>query len=251
MFEIKKNPFAATQNLVVSFDLEWTKNYKIKNGNQPFCFSFVFFPLNTNISKLKEGLEFGILLKYVESKNEIKSLIEEADVILGHFLHHPGKVKVIGHQISSDISVILNYPSKAILPNFTHLKYLWKSRKEALVANKDIAVFDTRYDMGTLLEEGSRRLVDVCQECGLIVTQPEIATSMTKMQNDYYTSRDIAIRERISVLNIRHSLSAAILFLLHQEGEKLETPLNTNQLLYRNLAQQFQYINSKDFAHLL
>lgn len=239
------------QVIVVGFDLEWTKNYKIKNGNKPFCFSFVFFPGNVTLSAAEEQLNFGFYLRYTEREDDIEDLIQEANRILGYFLDYSGAMTIVGHQLSSDISVILNYPSGKQKSNFIRLKTLWQERKQAPSKKRNIEVFDSRYDMGVLLKEKSRRLVDVCEECRLKVVQPEISSSMTKMQNDFYASGEKNIMEKLSILNIRHSLSATILFFIHRDKRKASMAINVNRILRRNLADQFDYVSGKEFERLL
>lgn len=239
------------QAIVVGFDLEWTKNYKIKNGNKPFCFSFVFFPSDVTLSTVEEQLDFGFYLRYTKRENDIEDLIREANRIFGYFLDYSGAITIVGHQISSDISVILNCPSGKQKNNFIRLKTLWQERKHILSKKNNLEVFDSRYDLETLLKEKSRRLVDVCEECRLKVTQPEINSSMTKMQNDFYASGEKNIMEKLSILNIRHSLSAAILFLMHRDKRKIIRAINVNRILHRNLASQFDYVSGKEFEKLL
>lgn len=251
MIDLEKSISLSEQALVVSFDLEWTKNYKIKNGNQPFCFSFVFFPSTVTLGWTEKQLDFGFYMRYVERKDDIVSLIQEADRILGDFLKHTGRVAIVGHQLSSDISVILNYPLEKQQNHFSQLKNLWQSRKQNTLENKSVEVFDSRYDLEALLKEKSRRLVDVCHECRLNVTQPEIDSSMTKMQNEFYASGDKRIMEKLAVLNIRHSLSVAILFLMHRDKRKAKSVINVNRILRRNLAQYFDYVRGEEFKKLL
>lgn len=251
MLSYEKSIPLSRRAIVVGFDLEWTKNYKIKNGNKPFCFSFVFFPESVNLSAAEEQLDFGFYLRYTEREEDIEDLIREANRILGNFLDHSGTITIVGHQLSSDISVILNYPHGKQKDNFIRLKTLWQERKQVLPKKRNLKVFDSRYDLEVLLNGKSRRLVDVCEECRLEVAQPEISSSMTKMQNDFYVSGEINIMEKLSTLNIRHSLSAAILFLMHRDKCKVSVSINVNRILLRNLADQFSYVNGKEFEKLL
>jgi hypothetical protein len=59
--------------------------------------------------------------------------------------------------------------------------------------------------------------------------------------------------EMISVLNIRHSLSAMILFLLSQKGGKIKGKgkVNINRILFRNLEKYFAYVQTEAFKKLL
>lgn len=248
----KTIPFSSPKRVtVVGFDLEWTKNYKIKNGNKPFCFSFVFFPGDVALSTVEKQLHFGFYLRYAEREEDMEDLIREANRILGDFLDYSGAMTIVGHQLSSDISVILNCPSGKQKSNFIRLKTLWQERKQVPSKKRNLEVFDSRYDLEVLLKKKSRRLVDVCEECRLEVVQPEISSSMTKMQSNFYVSGEKKIMEKLSILNIRHSLSAAILFLIHRDKRKASMAINVNRILRRNLADQFDYVSGKEFEKLL
>lgn len=232
------------RRLLVSFDLEWTKNYKIKNGNKPFCFSFVYVNADKLPSNLEE-LKFGYISYYVDRIGEEFELIDVADRILANFLNE--KSLIVGHQLSSDISVLLNY-SKDTPEEFIQLKEFWHSRK----ADKSMArVLDTRYDLGAMLKNKSRRLVDVCTELNLDVSQPELKGSMTKMQNEFIDFGTEIIMEKLSILNLRHSLSALILCYYYLEDNTNPTPLNVNDIMYRNLKGKYAYVKSDSFAALL
>lgn len=93
-------------------------------------------------------------------------------------------------------------------------------------------------------------LVDVCHTSNLGVMQPEIAGSMTKMQRDFYDNQSSLILEKIAVLNIRHNLSSILLYLFYLYGRPI-LPININQILYRNLAGKFAYMESASFRALL
>ncbi|MBA3046957.1 hypothetical protein KJ863_00135 [Patescibacteria group bacterium] len=239
----------SAKELIVSFDLEWTKNYKIKNGNKPFCFSYIFFEPFADIAKTEKYLEFGLYLCYCENEDDISSLIKEANKILGKFFNMRKRMTMVGHQLSSDIAVMLKCDKKNKEIYFSQLKTLWRNRKEAI--NKEVNVFDSRYDLNFFLKGKSRRLVDICEERRLDVVQPELKFSMTKMQNDFYSTGNKEIMEKLSVLNIRHSLSTAILFLLSEKNSMPKKSINVNRILYRNLKDIFSYARSKEFKKLL
>lgn len=236
------------KNIVLSFDLEWTKNYRVSGGNKPFCFSFVYFPSCNLPINIEERLEFGFVARYIESNSEIPTLVKIADQILARFTDK-GNVTVVGHQLSSDIAVLLHYQNVVRLDNFSLLRDLWRKRTNHNPKHR-VSVFDTRYDLNGFLKGKSRRLVDVCVECNMDVTQPEITSSMTKMHKDFIATRDRAIMERLLVLNIRHSLSAALLYLFFRLNFKPRTVINVNRILYRNLRNYFRYVE-EDFQILL
>lgn len=232
-------------NFIVAFDLEWTKNYSLKNGNSPFCFSFVYFdPISSGNNF--ESLAFGFFTGYTESKDERHQLIESANTFLGALLNK--KCVIVGHQLSSDIGVILAEEG-ANTKNFEILKDFWHCRKKA--TNNIISIFDTRYDLGSFIIGRSRRLVDICEELNMNVFQPELSSSMTKMQNNFYESRDIRILEKLSVLNIRHSLSSAVLYNRFSNGADAEEMVSINKIIYNNLRDTFDYVKSPEFVSII
>lgn len=233
-------------NIIASFDLEWTKNYKQKNANKPFCFSFVYFSANIHHLMIEPCLDFGFISRYIEDPDELPELVSVADNILSKFLKNADVI--VGHQLSSDIGVILN----TRLPyarRFRQLKHYWRKRKER--PGNSIRIFDTRYDINSLIQGTSRRLVDVCKEFSLDVTQPELLGSMTKMQNMYFKTRDISIMEKLSVLNLRHSLSSALLYYYYNHEMIPPEQVNVNRIVHRNLKQHYEYVSGNKFRSLL
>lgn len=176
------------------------------------------------------------------------NLIDKAEKLLSKALKR-GEA-IVGHQFSSDIGVVLNFSERnGYRPkNFRHFKTLWHERDQG---SQKLNVFDTRYDLDSFLENESRRLVDICEECGLDVSQPELRSeSMTKFQKKYFETHDKEIMERLSVLNIRHSLSAAIVYLLYKKSRK-PVEINVNNILEHNLRDSFDYIDTSEFNELL
>jgi len=248
MLEIKKTIPSKAKELILGIDLEWTKNYRIKHGNKPFCFSFVYFEPIRNFSKIERELRFGFELYYVEKEEETLSLANKIESGLKKFLQQGTKTCFVGHQLSSDISVLMNLEECSKLNNIGKLRRIWRERRN----NKDnkIRVFDTRYDLEKFLTEKSRRLVDVCEELKLDVTQNEIQGSMTKMQNDFIRTNNLSIFEKIAVLNLRHSLSSAVLFSLFTINHKPKKKLNINRIIYNNAKNYFGYLNQDYFVQL-
>ena len=112
-------------------------------------------------------------------------------------------------------------------------------------------VIDTRYDVDRLTPIASRRLVDVAGDLGLDVTQPELAKgSMTKLHKTYLETHQADIFEKLAVLNLRHSLSTALIAAIYL-GAAVPRPLNVNNLLSDHLACNFDYVNSSEFAELV
>ena len=247
MLHVLKKPSSKLKKPVISFDLEWTKNYRIKNGSQPFCYSFVLLDAARTLPNVP--IRFAVFASYIQCKEETSDLIAHADTTLGQLLQDYPDAAIVGHQLSSDISVILNHESGQNSPHFSKIREAWHTRRQSLFATP--IVFDTRYDLEGFLTGPSRRLVDVCEECNLLVMQPEIAASMTKMQNDYLLSQDSTIYEKLMTLNIRHSLSAALLYSFFLSGHLRTHSLNVNQTLFANLRHELGYIRSDPFRALL
>ena len=211
-------------NCIIGFDAEWTKNYKIKNGNIPFCFSAVSVrEKDFSIEKLLSGsILFEYIQYYCEDNNELKKLISKANYILSEIMNNLNNCILCGHQLSSDFNVFLNI---ARAYNFNEadsiarIISLWRERKTKT------EIFDTRYDISRSFLGKSRRLVDMCIDFNLDVRQPELGnSSMTKLQNHYYDINETTIRERLSVMNLRHSFSATVLTWLNKQ--LTDTPHN-------------------------
>jgi hypothetical protein len=111
---------------------------------------------------------------------------------------------------------------------------------------------DTRFDAGHLLCDTSRRLVDVCGELDLDVTQPELARkSMTALHRDWLTRADTEARERVTVLNLRHSLSTAYVAVRAAGHATWPGSLNVNAALATKLAGRVGWVDHPTFRALV
>ena len=235
----------------LGFDAEWTKNYKVKNGNTPFCFSIVSVPLTRlDTNTLAAGMvTFKYVQYYCENKDELTDLLRHADMWCRLLLNSLETSYLCGHQLSSDLSVLYN-AGKTIeleLVNVKELHEKWMIRK-----SNQVNIIDTRYDICKPFLGKSRRLVDMCNDFNLCVSQLELGNqSMTKLQNQFYLTNDFKIRERISVLNLRHSLSTVLLASMNT----LKTPnsfiVNVNKMIYCSLAGNNSWVNSDIFQELI
>ncbi|MBB5874645.1 hypothetical protein F4553_008079 [Allocatelliglobosispora scoriae] len=230
--------------LAASVDVEWSKNYKIKNGNRPFCYSiaWVEIPHRRTAADLTAA-RWGYTSVYLDDDTERPDLIDLAAHDLSAALSHADFVT--GHQLSSDLAVLAantdNVPQA-----IRTAQQAWRDRRT------DHKVTDTRYDAGAILTGQSRRLVDVCTELDLDVTQPELARkSMTALHRDWLTTRDTEARERVTVLNLRHSLSTALVALRARDHGTWTSTLNTNQMLSDQLRGEFDWITTPTFQQLL
>ena len=176
-------------------DTEWTKNYKIKNGNKPFLFSVLFYN-NINIEDvLKEQLDFKFVSVYIDNENEIPELIN----LLNRYLDCKNLKLLVGHQVISDLYTFVHFSENLKGANTSNLA-------EWIGFFKDRAnngrIFDTRFDLKNWLVGKSRRLVDVCYEMKIknqldLHKQPELNKSMTALQKEFMQTKNSDISERL------------------------------------------------------
>jgi hypothetical protein len=232
--------------LMAAVDVEWSKNYRIRGGNVPFCYSVVWLVLPRVGAGTSLGTgPFWYTSGYVEDEGETEDLAARADETLNHVLREADLVA--GHQLSSDLAVLASVSGP--LPGVTAARVAWHERRQAANGRR---IVDTRYDAGHVLAGTSRRLVDVCADLQLDVTQPELrGTSMTALHRRWLQAGDPEAREKITVLNLRHSLSTALVA-THAAGLGYWEPgLNVNGLLTAGLGGAFGWLSSPVFHALL
>ena len=69
--------------MLAAIDVEWSKNYRIRGGNVPFCYSVIWLPLPA--SGASTGLDtarFWYTSAYVEDTSECADLVARADAAL-------------------------------------------------------------------------------------------------------------------------------------------------------------------------
>jgi hypothetical protein len=156
--------FGASERFVAALDVEWAKNYRIKDGSRPFCYSLVLLRWPRDGDDLSTyPASFGFKSVYVTRKGDETALIAALDGDLQAWLASDSVL--VGHQLSSDLSVVKN-ASASTLVGLEGAYELWRTRR-----NEDGRVFDTRYDVDHLPIGASRRLVDVCGDLKLDVRQ--------------------------------------------------------------------------------
>ncbi len=244
LFDRSDRFFGASERFVVALDVEWTKNYQIKNGSRPFCYSLVLlrWPQDGDDLSTFPG-SFGFKSVYVTQEGDEAALIAALDSDLQAWLASDSVLT--GHQLSSDLSVVKN-ASANTLSGLEGVYELWRIRR-----SKEARVFDTRYDVDHLPVGASRRLVDVCGDVKLDVRQPELARgSMTKLQRDFLEHGSESIREQLLTLNVRHSLSTALVACLGM-GLVSVGARNVNQLVHQEMWDLVDYVRGEHFERLL
>jgi hypothetical protein len=234
--------------LLASVDVEWTKNYRVTNGNIPFCYSVVWLAVPSSGTPMNLGeAPFSWTSAYVENPAETQDLIASAEDALTRIVDHAGLIA--GHQLCSDLAVLAraaDRPPRTV----AGLRTSWHQRRLPECARP--LIVDTRYDIGHLLAGASRRLVDVCGELHLDVTQPELrGTSMTALHRRWTQADDVEAREKITVLNLRHSLSTALAALRATGTGHRDPGLNVNEMLASGLGDAFGWMKAPAFRALL
>ncbi|MGH3872307.1 MAG: hypothetical protein ACRDSR_12480 [Pseudonocardiaceae bacterium] len=234
--------------LWASIDVEWTKNYRIKNGNRPFCYSVVYVAVPDSSSPVDlDELPFSYTSVYLEDPDETDALLASADEAVATAFRYADRVT--GHQFTSDLGVLAN-ATVGTLPAVAGARQSWLERRDHNLTDR--RVIDTRYDTDHVLAGESRRLVDVCTELGLDVTQPELrGTSMTALHRAWLTTGTPETRERVSVLNLRHSLSTALVALRATNRGQWTGTLNVNRLFATGLDGAFGWLDHPTFTDLL
>lgn len=234
---------------IASVDVEWTKNYRTKNGQRPFCYSVVWIDLPASGTADLATAPFEWTSVYVEEPGEMDTLIRHA----ANTVEAAAKSAdiITGHQFCADLAVLeANAPQDSIKV-LQEARAQWKRRREADVDSS--RYMDTRYDAGHLLTGTSRRLVDVCTELGLNVTQPELLkVSMPAWHRRWLEEGQAEGRERVSVLNLRHFLSTAYVAARTAGlGQWPGAGLNVNQALADGAKGAWDWLDHPTFTALL
>ncbi|WP_351234595.1 hypothetical protein [Streptomyces sp. NPDC002133] len=232
---------------LASIDVEWTKNYRITNGNKPFCYSIVWLDLPADRSTDLADIAFEYTSVYVEEPGEQDQLVATAANTFRAVTEHADIVT--GHQLCADLGVLAK-SAPAPNPHLDRARSHWKGRRANDAEKRYI---DTRYDAGHLLEGASRRLVDVCTELGLDVTQPELQrVTMPGWHRKWTDERVVEGRERVSVLNLRHSLSTAyVAARVADLGHWAPDGLNVNKALAEGTKGAWAWLEHPTFTNLL
>ena len=235
--------------LVAAIDVEWTKNYKIKNGNRVFCYSIVWLSVpernsNRKPTRVRTGPPFRWTSAYLNTDAERASLIEMAASDIAAAIDHADQV--IGHQLCSDFAVLTANAGRRVPAALLNARRRWHERRN------DERMLDTRFDAGHILCNESRRLVDVCNELKLDVTQPELSRkSMTALHRDWIERGDKEARERITVLNLRHSVSSAYVALRASGHLVWSRKLSVNSALTNALHGELEWLEHPTFQALV
>lgn len=231
---------------MAAVDVEWSKNYRIRGGNVPFCYSVAWLSVPSESSRPRP-FGFRYFSAYVHSATETCDLIASASGALLEILDHAALVA--GHQLSSDLAV-LAAAARGPVPGVIAAQTAWRQRRQA--GSGTPRLLDTRYDAGHVLRCTSRRLVDICADLQLEVTQPELrGTSMTALHRRWLEQGETAAREKITVLNLRHALSTALIAVRAAGFDGWPPGLNVNTMLAAGLGGSLGWLKDPVFTALL
>jgi hypothetical protein len=235
--------------LLAAIDVEWSKNYRIRGGNVPFCYSVAWLALPAGQSSLSlDSARFWFACAYVEKASQVADLVAGADIALACMMNYASLIA--GHQLCSDLAVLAAAAAATRPSAITVATAAWRRRHKQSPGQPRF--LDTRYDTGHILSCHSRRLVDVCADLSLDVTQPELrGTSMTALHRRWLDTGDTTAREKITVLNLRHCLSTALVAARAAGLGCWQPGLNVSRLLAAELGGAFGWLNDPVFAALL
>ncbi|MEU5436474.1 hypothetical protein AB0G73_24270 [Streptomyces sp. NPDC020719] len=230
---------------IACLDVEWTDKL-VKGGSRPFCYSIVWLDLPASASTDLGDVPFEFTSVYVADPGEQDTLVAAAAATLRTATEHADLIT--GHQLCADLAVLARKAPRPH-PDLEQARAHWKARRSP---DAQVRYLDTRYDCDPLLQGHSRRLVDVCTELGLDVTQPELArTSMPAWHRRWLKDGNSEGRERISVLNLRHSLSTAYVAARHEGLAHWAPPLNVNEALATGAKGAWDWLDHPTFTNLL
>jgi hypothetical protein len=180
------------ERCLAAIDVEWSKNYRIRGGNVPFCYSVVWLRLPaSSASTALDTTRFWYTSAYVEDTSQCPDLVAGANTALACLMGNASLIA--GHQLCSDLAVLAAAGARP--PAVAAAAAAWRQRRQE--PSGQPRFLDTRYDAGHVLACQSRRLVDVCADLRLEVTQPELrGTSMTALHRRWLELGDITAGRR-------------------------------------------------------
>lgn len=241
------------QKKIVAIDTEWAKNWRAEEKVVPFCCSFHTIYL--------EGIKDIIDIDNVSMSSEtyfrsredsIQDYIDKVDLLVSRYMTEG--TAFVGHQLSSDLHTFVQQskkPLKNIPCLIESLRFRKKSDKAAT-----FSMFDTRYDIKNRIRGGGgEKLRNVSLRYKVYAIQNELNnTSLTKMYNQYVIDRDVTKREKLTVMNWRHSFQTALVYLIDIypknpiynkkfDGEFLVT----NDIILEMGGNTFGYLSSEEY----
>ncbi len=255
-FRFKKGKKPLGKKRIVAIDTEWAKNWKAKEKVVPFCCSFHTIYLGGILDTIVLNDLYMESEIYFRSQNDsTQDYIDKVEKILSSYIDND--TIFIGHQLSSDLHTFVHNSSNR-LGNILWLIESIRLRKNRNVNKKILSVIDTRYDIKNRIKgNGGEKLRNVSLRYKVYAVQNELnEMSLTKMYNHYISDGDFEKREKLSIMNWRHSFQTALVCLLDMYPDRLiyNAKFNENFLVTNDIIQEmgkdvFRYLNSEEYKY--
>lgn len=243
---------------IVAIDTEWAKNWKAAEKFVPFCATVhVLYPPDAPEILDPDRWAMDAELYFRSVDESVQDYAEAVDRILARQLSGP--TVVVGHQITSDLHV-LRQLAGIRLPAVESVLAGFAARRTLLDGCKDVIVRDTRYDIASRQTgNGAEKLRNVSLRLRVFAVQNELRVgSLTKIFNQFRIDGDRGKMERLIVLNWRHALQTALVWLvdsnphcLLRNGDLGGEFLLTNRAQYEMGHRHIEYLRSPEFLETL
>jgi len=251
-FKFKKGKISSKKR-IVAIDTEWAKNWRAEEKVIPFCCSFHTIYIDNALSTIDlDDICMESEIYFRSQTDSTQGYIDKVEQILSSYIDYD--TIFVGHQLSSDLYTFVQN-SKNKLDNTLYLIESLRLRKKK-GSGKMLSVIDTRYDIKNRIRgNGGEKLRNVSLKYKVYAIQNELnEVSLTKMYNQYVIDGDVEKREKLSVMNWRHSFQTALICLLDMYPDCLihnkkfdQDFLVTNDIIQEMGKSKFRYLNSEEY----
>lgn len=251
-FKFKKGKIPGKKR-IVAIDTEWAKNWKAEEKVVPFCCSFHTIYIDNILGTINlDDVCMESETYFRSHADSTQGYIDKVEKILFSYIND--NTIFVGHQLSSDLHTFVQN-SKNRLDNVLYLIESLRLRKKK-DAGEILNVIDTRYDIKNRIRgNGGEKLRNVSLRYRVYAIQNELnEISLTKMYNQYVIDGDVEKREKLSVMNWRHSFQTALVCLLDMHPSCLiynkkfdQDFLVTNDIIQEMGKSKFGYLNSEEY----
>ena len=208
--------------LVAAIDVEWSKNYRIRGGNVPFCYSVVWLPF-VGMVAASRGLGPVLVHLGLRSERPRRGTRRRADSRWRKW-RYAGLSQVTSCAVTWVFWPLGHAASRS-------------SRAAARVAatprrsRSQPRFLDTRYDAGHLLAGGRGGWSMSARNYAWMSPSQNCAALDDRVAPAVAGGPRGGAREKITVLNLRHALSTALVAIRAAEFGCWDPGLNVNQML--------------------
>ncbi len=241
---------------IVAIDTETAKNWRSTIKFIPFCasfFSIYYDSKNINQAIDIENLYIECEVYFRDNEHSTSDYLKNVNNMIGRYLNSPVKTTIVGHQLTIDLFSLKNMSSEK-LDNVELLIERCKKRK--MQENDNLQVDDTRYDIQNRII-GEEKLRTVSLRLNIFAVQNELEKlSLTKQYNKYIGDNDTLKRERLIIMNLRHSFQTALVWLrdaVYSEESNIYKSnfITTNDMIYKLCKKSIGYVSTSEFSETL